>query len=488
MPFLGRRLVSLLVGAVIVLYFGGGLVLAGVFFDDLMREVAPSADPLLVAARGLLPFGLGYAALRVVMESGLGVDPRPYRALPVRRSSLVGLLSVFALLSLWNAVPLTFVGAVCVEMTLNGAGGAALRFGLASFGVLAAITYAAPMLRWVVSGRPLLAVGAVGLLVGAVGIEAVDLGGSLVSLVDVSGWLFGGVVKGQVLPTSVAVFSLVGLVGGYTRWLRRAMVVDRAQRRASSGGSSAWLDRLARRGPAWREAVLETRLLWRNPQTRMSLFTTALLPVIVTVFAFIPMELADFRTMSGVQLLNATLLPGLFATGAAAIYYGQNLFSYEGEGIEASMARPVSARHRVRGKLLFLEAGTLACFLVPLPFLILRQHPFLIVHTSFFLYNAGIVAPVMIAGATFNRKALAIDERSFSQTNFSGGRTALLVPSVGIPFLFLFSFDRLAFQFGGFGAIGLLSLLALPLWLHGLTALYEYNRYAMIRGFRASRH
>ena len=486
-PFFGRRALFLILGAFLALYLGGGLVLFGLFFDYLVREAAPGADPLLVASRGLLPFALIYAAVRVFVESGVGADLRPYLPLPLRRSALAGVAAVLALFSLWNAVPLAFVVTVCAEAALGGALGPALRFGLVSAGVLAAVTYAVPMLRRAVSERPFVAVGIVVLLGAVTALEAVDVGTGLVSLLDVSGWLFGGAVQGRVLPVSGAVLGLVGLAGGYVRCLRRAMAVDCSQRRSASGGSSEWLSRLARRGPAWREAVLEVRLVWRNPQTRMSVFTTSLLPVMVTAFAFIPFELADLRSMSGAQLFNATLGPGLFATGAAAIFYGQNLFSYEGDSIEATMARPVSSYARVAGKLLFLEAGTLACFFIPFPFLLARQSPLLVVHSSFFLYNAGVLVPAIIAGATFNREALTIDERSFSQTNFSGGRTAITFPLFGVPFLFLFSFDRLLFQFGGFAGLGLVSLLAMPLWLRGLTRLYEYNRHAMLRGFRASR-
>ncbi|CBH25620.1 hypothetical protein GGP91_002281 [Salinibacter ruber] len=486
-PFAGRQVLSLILGGFLALYLGGGLVLVGLAFDDLVREAAPGADPLSVAAKGLLPFGLGYSALRVVMESGLGVDPRPYQALPVPRSALAGLLAVFAPLSLWNAVPPAFIVAVGVEGALNGTGGAALCFGLAGLGVLAAVTYAAPMLRRAASDRPFRAAGAVGLLVAAAAIEAVDLGVGLVSLVDVSAWLFGGVVRGDVLPTSVAALGLIGLVGGYVQWLQGAMVVDRSRRRASSRTSSAWLDRLARRGPVWREAVLEARLLLRNAQTRWTFFTALFFVLVLSGFAVLPIEAADLREAPPMELINMTVFPGLFATGVFAIYHGQNLFSYEGTGVEACEARPVSARHRMGGKLLFLEVGTLFCFLIPLPTLLLSQNPFLIVHTTFFLYNAGVVVPAMIAGATFNRKALEIDQRSFSQTNFSGGRVALTFPLLAVPFLFLFSFDRLVLQFGGVAALGLLSLLALPVWLRGLTRLYDYNRHAMLRGFRASR-
>jgi len=481
-PVLGRRFVSLVVGAFVALYLGGALVLAGVFFDDIVRAAAPGADPLLVAARGLLPFGLGYAALQSVFASGLGLDPTPYRSLPVRRRTLVALLSVFALLNLWTAVPLAFVGAVGVEAAVDGAGMAALRFGLASVGVLAADAYLAPMVRRGVSARPLASVAGGLVLVAATGIETLDLGIAVPSLVDGSGWLFGGVVRGGVLPIVTALVLLAGVVAGYVRGLEQGMLVDRRDPEWTVGLSSDVLARLARRGPVWREAVLETRLLLRNAQTRWMLAMALLLPVAVAGFGVFPFELADLREVPPVQLLNTTLFPGLFASGAFAIYHGQNLFSYEGNDVEATMARPVSARHRVEGKLLFLQVGTVLCFLIPLPALLLSQSPFLIVHVSFFLYNLGVVAPAVVAGATFNRTALDVEETSFSQTNFSGLRTAVVLPLFALPFPFLFAFDRLWLQFGPIGALGLVSALAFPLWLRGLAALYASNRYAMMPG------
>ncbi len=485
-PFFERRALSAVLGGFLALYLGGGLVLLGIVFDDLVREMVPGTDPLLVASRWLLPLGLLYAVVRVFAESGVGADLRPYLPLPLRRSGLMAVLAVLSLFSLWNAVPLAFVATACTEAALDGALGAALRFGLVSVGVLAAVTYAVPMLRRGVSARPVLAAVGLFLLVASAGLEWVNVAGGVASLLDVSGWLFGGAVQGRLLPASAAGIGLVGIGAGYVRWLRQAMVVDQNRRSGAAARTSDGLDWLARRGPVWREAVLEARLLLRNAQTRWTFFTALFFVLVLSGFAVLPIEAADLREAPPMELINMTVFPGLFATGVFAIYHGQNLFSYEGTGVEACMARPVSARHRMGGKLLFLEVGTLFCFLIPLPTLLLSQNPFLIVHTTFFLYNAGIVVPAMIAGATFNRKALAVDERTFMQTNFSGGRVAVTFPLLVVPFLFLFSFDRLALQFGGVAAIGLLSLLAMPVWLRGLTQLYDYNRHAMLRGFRAS--
>ena len=170
-PIVERRALSLILGGFMALYLGGGLVLFGLFFDDLVQSVAPGRDPMLVASRGLLPLGLLYAAVRVFTESGLGADVRPYLALPFRRSVLTGTAAVLALYSLWNAVPLAFVVTVGIEAAVDGASGPALRFGLVSAGVLAAVTYAVPMLRQLVSERPLLAAAGAMLVVVSAGLE-----------------------------------------------------------------------------------------------------------------------------------------------------------------------------------------------------------------------------------------------------------------------------------------------------------------------------
>ncbi len=114
--FFGRRALSLILGGFLALYLGGGLVLLGVMFDDIVREAVPGANPLLVASRWLLALGLLYAALRVFVELGLGTDPKPYQALPIRRSALAGMGAALALFSLWNAVPMAFVATACIEV------------------------------------------------------------------------------------------------------------------------------------------------------------------------------------------------------------------------------------------------------------------------------------------------------------------------------------------------------------------------------------
>ncbi len=489
-PFVGRQALSLVFGGLMALYLGGGLVLLGLAFDDLVRAAAPSANPLLVASRGALPARVVYAVLRVFVESGLGVDPRPYLPLPLRRSTLLGGIAVLALVSAWNAVPLAFVLTVGVEAAMNGATAEALRFGGVCLGVLAAVTCAVPMLRRFVSVRPLLAVGGGLLVVGSAGLEWVNGAGGVVSLLDVSGWLLGGAVAGRALPTIGTVVLLGGMGAVYVRWLRKAMAVDVwGQKGTSSRQRSDRLDTFARYGPAVQEAVLELRLVLRNAMPRFSLFGTFFIAGAAALLGYFVDGWVEVRKLlSGTQIINTIMWQGVFGTGAFVILYGGNFFSWEAGHFEATMARPISARHRIDGKLLLSAASVVACFLLAAPVFVATGSPAWAFHTSFALYNLGVLVPAMTAAATFNRTALEPNEQIWlGETNFSGGRVAFGIPVLGLPFAVLGLTNDLTFGLALLGGIGGISALALPLWRRGLVALYRRNRHAMARGFRASR-
>jgi len=62
-----------------------------------------------------------------------------------------------------------------------------------------------------------------------------------------------------------------------------------------------------------------------------------------------------------------------------------------------------------------------------------------------------------------------------------------MLPALGLPVLPLLLLNDPVLSLGLIGGLGLLSAAAAPFWRHTLIALYRRNRYAMMRGFRASR-
>ena len=141
----------------------------------------------------------------------------------------------------------------------------------------------------------------------------------------------------------------------------------------------------------------------------------------------------------------------------------------------------------MRGRSLFVFALSFFLFIAPLPFLLWWQSPFFLYHLAFSLYNVGVAAPLALAASTFNRTVITINEWQFiGETDIQTGRTISVLPIFGglaLPFLLSDPVGQLALL----GSLGLLSALATPLWLRGLTTLYDWNRYAMLEGFQASR-
>ncbi|MEF8939047.1 MAG: DUF5687 family protein [Salinivenus sp.] len=480
-PLFKQRAASLVVSTLMALYLGGGLVVLGLAFDNVVREVAPSTDPVLVLARWLLPLGLVHIALRVVMESDSRTDLQPYLHLPLRRGSLLLYRAVSTLLSFWNAVPLLFFVAVCGEAAARGAGMEALRLGLAAAGVLVATTCLAPMARWFASRRPFLLGGT--LLVGAVATGTV----TVESVADVSPFLsaFGeipsAVVRGEAVPTVAAFVLLIGVMTSYACWLRGGLALDQIKQPRMRGGTLPPLHRLAGQSAAWREAVLELRLALRNAQLienarpRLQLFYALAGASIIVMISFFSVEVSDLSVEAG-QAFGAIVVPGLAGTGMLIFGYGRLLFAWEGHAFEGMMARPVPPRRRIEGKLLFLVTGVIICSLIPLPFLLFSRSPYLFVQIAFLLYSSGFWAPTRAASAILSWSVSTRRRREMG--TLIADILINLVP-IGLPILPFFLFDRLSLQLGSIALLGLLSMLSMPTWIRFITSIYRRDRYGI---------
>jgi hypothetical protein len=107
---------------------------------------------------------------------------------------------------------------------------------------------------------------------------------------------------------------------------------------------------------------------------------------------------------------------------------------------------------------------------------------------AFFLYNVGVVAPALLGVGVWGRRAVQLHQGAFFnyQGNTSShflGSAVVLLPVMGLPFGVGFAIGPTPMLWGVAG-LGLLGLVAVPLWTRWIGELLQRRRHVMAAGFR----
>lgn len=183
------RLVRTLVLLLAATYFGLLFVGFGWFYPNIVVEVAPDQDPLLLLNAYLLYGAVGLVVGRLFLQRSAGTAVEAYLPLPVCDAHLVRLLQVTSALSLFNLLPLTLLAGLwgsTVGPTTSPAGAGSWAVGALLAVVLT--QFANSLLRAAYDQNAGLVIGgAAGIVLIGVSNYAVGVEGLLAA----SAWLFG---------------------------------------------------------------------------------------------------------------------------------------------------------------------------------------------------------------------------------------------------------------------------------------------------------
>lgn len=464
-----------------VLYIVGTLGLLGTVVGGVITSIEPEVDPATWIGRGWLLVGGGYGLLRVFMERSTLLRAQPFLLLPVRKAVLVRFMLGTALLNMWNLVPLAFwipfwIRSVLPAHSMAGA----LAYGIGVLAGLGIITHLVPWVRQHLGERPLpmlfgglVLVGVVEIIVwkGAVGAGA-------------AGWLADGLLQNRLLPLMVMIAGYLGALALHRRQLLRLLDLDEgatgSQVDRRSAGEVELIQWMEQQGSIGALLVLELRLIVRNTQPRWSTIIVLLFPLSVAVVAWAArggaLDLNDLYTLF--------FSMGLFPTGFFVVNHGQNMFSWKGAGLEGLVTRGISSRDVHWAKLMLLWGGSALLFLLSLPALFLWPSAFSWFQAAFFCYNMGVGVPLVLLGAHFNKKTVPLNAKDFTLANPSGlwGLCLLgwfVFPA--LPFLWSTTVDSYLWSVT---AIGLVSVVCLPLWLRLLRYVWQRRRHRVLASFR----
>jgi hypothetical protein len=453
-------------------YFAVVMIAAGVFFPLFVEKTAPGTDPAALLDTYLLAGLLGLVAVRFFLQPSLHTDVRPYLHLPLDHARLARVVLGLSVVGLINGLALCFLVPVWFSTVLPAAAGlgGALAWSVGVGALVLTTHYLVLRLRILSDRHGARFWGGAALVVGLLALDQ-TVGPQLVPAT--SAWFFDTLAQGGwaalVLPLLLLGSVFVVSVRLFLHSLRTESA--RSSRRWGSGGGR-WLERLTHAGPAGALVAVGVKLVLRNNRA----FIPAVMGVLAVAYVLM---LADdgFGFMLG--------FAGLISSGGFALFYGQNIFSWSGAHLPGLLTRAPSLRTIVRARLRLLQGSCLVLYLLALPLYVWFLPDFLLAHTTFLFFNAGVICPLILLTALFATKAVDLSAGVFSN---QGGNNWVQLP-FGL-FIFLFAFavgiPPAPWPLWLAGGLGLLGLLASPLWTQALTRLFAWRRYRMLDSFRSA--
>ena len=472
-PTLGRSLIGGLLLLLAAAYFGSLFVAVGWFFPEIVAEVAPEQDPLRLLNEFLLYGAVGLVPMRFFLQRSAGSDVRAYLHLPLRRPQIVRILQVVSSLSLLNLLPVVVLASLwgsTVRPATSAVGAACWAVG--ALLLVATTQFLNGLLRAVWDRHAGFVLGAAGLLAVVVA-GGYWTGGQL--LQSASAWLFGGLAAGRIAPLLVLIGGATGMSVAAHRALRGrlySVLGDTEQGHTHAGAA------LRGRGRGWGRvaslALLDLKLILRNKRPRQMLGAGLL---VIGPFLLILLLGEKIPPMNEVIF-------GFLLSGYLGLTYTQFGYAWHGAHFDGLLARAVAPRSLVQAQLLTFTGLCVGPLALISPLIAALRPPFLAPLGGLLLYNLGVCAPVLLGLGVWARTPLQLGQSTFF--NYQGTSTyhfLAVLPIMGLP-VGLVVGTGLSTTLLIAAGLGVLGLLAVPLWTRGLGRLLRGQRHAMATGFR----
>ncbi|WP_263820233.1 DUF5687 family protein [Salinibacter sp.] len=472
-PTFGRSLIGGLLLLLAAVYFGSLFVAVGWFFPEIVAEVAPGQDPLRLLNEFLLYGAVGLVPMRFFLQRSAGTDVRPYLPLPLRRAQVVRILQVLSSLSLLNLLPVVVLASLWGRTVLpaTSAMGAAF-WAIGALLLVATTQFLNGLLRAVWDRHA-------GLVLGAAGLVAVLVVGSNWMRTGVlraaSAWRFGGLAAGRILPLIVLIAGTAALAGAAHRMLRRRLYSVLGDADSPRTQSTGLLQGIGHgQGRVVSLALLDLKLILRNKRPRQMLGAGLL---VIGPFLLILLLGEKIPPMNEVIF-------GFLLSGYLGLTYTQFGYAWHGTHFDGFLARAVAPRLLVQAQFVTFVGLCMAPLMLIVPVIAAVRPQLLASLGSFFLYNAGVTAPLLLVLGTWSRTALKLDQSTFF--NYQGTSSyhfLMVLPIMGLPIGLVVGVGLSSTLLVAAG-LGLLGLVTVPLWTRGVGRLLWRQRHAMAMGFR----
>jgi hypothetical protein len=467
--------VRIVIGLMMV-YSAFILLTLGFFFHRFSEEVWPNLDPVTVVNRYLLASFVSLFFLRFLFQKTPKIKIVPYLHLPVGRKTLVAFFQSASLLSIHNFYPLLFFVPFWLRYVRDSeAISGQSMWLLAVFLLIGASHYANLLLRAILQRKASMFYALMTLFMVTAFIDETSGVGVQQHF---SAYLFSHMLSGNMLGITLLFSFFLLTAMASTMQLMRTLRNSESQVEPTRVTTFAIPEKWGMTGQLFR---LELLLMWRNRRPRHYLLVSLLFSTMYLVFMMASGGLFDGYAYAG--------LLGLFASGGFVLNYGQLMFGWDSEHIQALATRNIPFRAMVKAKMIVLQASCVCLFLMSLPLFLWFRPDLVPLHFAFLFYNAGITTVLIMELASRNDQAIDIGKSGgfFNYEGFSAKHWLWFIPTALPPVLFMLTMhSRPGMALMILATIGFISILFTDGWTRYFAGGLQNRKHKMIEGFTKS--
>lgn len=466
----GASLVGQIFLGFLIVYLLSSAIVLGTMLNTILHEFTPGKEIDTFCAI-LLYYFLLDIPIRYWVQELPTLSIKPYLLLNINKRYLIHFLNLRSLLSLFNVIPLVLFLPYIVDSVLG-------KFGMVpSLIILFSIVFVMLGNHFLVLYLKRQSIINSKWLFGFVLVIAsifLLTANEVISISAISNYFFPQILSNYL-------YGLIPLI--YFLWaffinqslLKTNFYLDiDANGKASNNLSLKWTDSFG---------VLisnELKLIFRNKRPRNTILVTF-------IFLLYGSVIYDEHTFNLLTSKPIIVIMAYMITSMSSLSYQQFLFSWQTAHIDQVMISKHGLTNYVKSKITLLRILNIIPFVLSL-FYGLIDWRIIPLHFALFLFNVGLILPIVVLLNVYNSKGIDISKSA--NFNYQGVGVNSFLSSL-IPLFLLMGIYSLIKPFFGFwlavitiGAVGFISLFLQNWWTTQIVLRLKKQKYSIIAGFR----
>ncbi len=474
-PLWGKSLGINLVLGFFMVYMLVVISMAGIFLPEMLTELAPGQDIVVIFNSFILFYFLGELVIRFFMQGLPVLSVQPMLHLPIKRSKLVNFMIGRSVFNFFNILPLFFAVPFFIKVISITWTGLAGWFWLLSIILFSLINnFILIYFKRQVVNNPKIGLSLFVILVAVYVLNIMRV----ISLGELSMSVFSSFLENQIYVLIPIILVGIGYYVNF-RFLIANMYMDEIRAKKPKDATVAKEMRLLKNiGNIGEYIALEIKLILRNKRPKSALMMSPLFLFYGLIF-----YTQEMYTESWTWLIFC----GVFITAGFSLMHGQFFFAWESNHFDTLISKNVDFYSYFRAKFMFVVIVSTSSYILTLPYGFFGEK-ILLINTASWIFNIGFNSFILLLFGTFNRKRIDLTKgAAINYQGTSASQFLIMIPLVAFPILLHLPFKSLGIPYMGLivlGGLGLVGLIMHRYLLRLLVNQFEKQKYKIAQGFR----